>query len=131
MRFCTIPNWLHKPSHNFDSDWAPLSVVIVAGVPNRAIHPLKKAWATVSALISTSGIASGQRVRRSTQVIQQGSDYIYMYVVKSLCGFIEFAENWLIMARYFNGLATFTRTAPLSNVYIHSVPDKSCINQRF
>ena len=62
------PNWLHKPSHNFDSNWAALSVVIVAGVPNRDIHPLKKASATVSALISTSGIDSGQRVKRSTQV---------------------------------------------------------------
>ena len=68
MRFHTIPNWLHKPSHNFYSNWVPLSVVIVAGVPNRAIHPLKKASATVSALISTSGMASGQCVKRSTQV---------------------------------------------------------------
>ena len=68
MRFRTIPNWLHKPSHNIESNWAPLSVVIVAGVPNRAIHPLKKASANVWALISTSGIAFGQRVKRSTQV---------------------------------------------------------------
>ena len=68
MRFRTIPNWLHKPSHNFDLNWAPLFVVIVAGVPNRAIHPLKKASATTLALISTSGIASGQRVKQSTQV---------------------------------------------------------------
>ena len=68
MRFRTVPNWLHKPSHNFDSNWAPLSVIIVAGVPNRAIHPLKKASASASALISTSGIASGQRVKRSTQI---------------------------------------------------------------
>ena len=66
MRFRIIPNWLHKPSHNFDSNWAPLSVVIVAEVPNRAIHPLKKASATVSALIST--IPYGQRVKRSIQV---------------------------------------------------------------
>ena len=144
MRFRTIPNWLHKPSHNFDSNWAPLSVVIVAGVPNRAIHPLKKVPATISALISTSSIASDQRVIRSTQVSRYLKPSAYgkgptisicmcqnMYVVKSLCGFVEFAENWLIMARYFSGLATFTRTAPLSNVYIHSVPDKSCINQRF
>ena len=68
MRFRTIPNWLYKPSHNFDSNWAPLSVMMVAGVPNHAIHPLKKPSATVSALISTSGIASGQHVKRSTQV---------------------------------------------------------------
>ena len=63
--------------------------------------------------------------------MRQGSDYIYMYVGKSLGGFVEFDENWLIMGRYFSGLAPFTRMAPLSNVYIHSVPDKSCINQRF
>ena len=68
MQFRTIPNWLHKPSHNFDSNWAPLSVVIVAGVPKRAIHPLKNASATVSARISTIGVASGQHVKRSTQV---------------------------------------------------------------
>ena len=55
MRFLTIPNWLHKLSHNFDSNWAPLSVVKVAGVPKRAIQPLKKASATVLARISTSG----------------------------------------------------------------------------
>ena len=68
MQFRTIPIWLYKPSHNFDSNWAPLSVVIVTGVPNRAIHPLKKASATFSALLSTSGMASGQRVKRSTQI---------------------------------------------------------------
>ena len=138
MRFRTIPNWLHKPSPNFDSNWAPLSVVIVAGVPNHAIHPLKKASESVSALISTSGIVSGQRVKRSTQVTRylKPSAYgkgptIYMYVVKSLCGFVEFTKNWLILARYFSDLATFARTAPLSSVYIHSVPKKSCINQWF
>ena len=68
MRFPTIPNWMHKPSYNFYSNWAPLSVVIVAGVPKCAIHPLKKASATVSAGISTIGMASGQRVKRSKQV---------------------------------------------------------------
>ena len=52
----------------FYLNWAPLSVVIVAGVPKRAIHPLKKASATVSARISTMGMASGQRVKRSMQV---------------------------------------------------------------
>ena len=68
MRSLTILNWLHKLSHNYDSNFAPLSVVIVAGVPKRAIQPLKKVSATVSARISTNGMASGQRVNRSTQV---------------------------------------------------------------
>ena len=125
MRFRTIPNWLHKLSHNFDSNWAPLSVVIVAGVPNRAIHPLEKASATVSALISTSGMASGQLVKRSTQVSRylKPSAYgrgptISICMWSSLSRFVKFAENCLIMARYFSGLATFARTAPFGNIYI-------------
>ena len=70
-------------------------MVIVAGVPNRAIHPLKKASATVSALLFTSGIASGQRVNRSTQVstylkpLRQGSDYIGQIFVLSRTGYIN------------------------------------------
>ena len=73
-----MPNWLHKISHNLDSNLAALSVVIVAGVPKRAIHLLKKALATVSALISTNGIASGQRVKQSTQVSKylKPSEYV-------------------------------------------------------
>ena len=42
--------------------------MIVAGVPKCAIHPLKKASSTVLAWISTIGMASGQHVKRSTQV---------------------------------------------------------------
>ena len=139
MQFRTIPNWLHKPSHNNDSNWAPLSVVMVAGVPNHAIHSLKKASATVSALISTSGIASSQRVKRSTQVSRYLKPSAYGKVPTiSICmlsklsvGSSNLSENWLILARYFSGLVTFTRTAPLNNVYINFVPNKSCINQRF
>ena len=39
-----------------------------AGVSKQATHPLKKASATVSALMSTISMASGQRVKRSTHV---------------------------------------------------------------
>ena len=138
MRFRTIPNWLHKPSLNFDSNCAPLCVVIVVGVPNRAIHPLKNASATVSALISTSGMASGQRVKRSTQVSRYIKPSVYgRGPTISICmlsnlsvDYSNLPKNWLIMARYFSGLATFARTAPFSNIYIHSVPDKFCIDQR-
>ena len=138
MRFCTIPNWFHKPSHNFVSDWSPISVVIVAGVPNHAIHPLKKASATVSALISTSGMASGQRVKRSTQVSRDLKPSAYCNDPTTLIcmwsnlsvGSSNLPKNWLIMVRYFSGLATLARTAPFSDIYIHSVPDKSCIDQR-
>eukprot|EP00117_Sycon_ciliatum_P022895 scpid23773/ scgid19618/ len=38
------------------------------GTPKRAIHPAMKAVATVSAAASLIGMASGQRVKRSTQV---------------------------------------------------------------
>ena len=51
-----------------DSKWRPLSVEMVEGVPKRAIQPEMKAQATVSAVISGIGMASGQRVKRSMQI---------------------------------------------------------------
>ena len=47
---------------------APLSVEIVEGTPNRPIQLPTKALATVSAVMSVIGMASGHRVNRSTQV---------------------------------------------------------------
>ena len=54
--------------HRSDSNCAPRSVVIVDGTPKRAIQPVTKACATVGAVMSGRGMASGQRVKRSTQV---------------------------------------------------------------
>ena len=51
-----------------DSNWDPQSVVTVEGTPNLDIHPLTKARATVSAVMSVIGMASGQQVNRSLQV---------------------------------------------------------------
>ena len=51
-----------------DSNWDPRSVVTVEGTPNLEVHPLTKAYATVSAVMSVIGMASGQRVNRSLQV---------------------------------------------------------------
>ena len=138
MRFLTIPNWLHKPSHNFDSNWAPLSVVIVAGVPKRAIHQLKKASATVPARISTIGMASGQRVKRSTQVSKylkpsaygRGPTILRCKWSNLSVGSVKFVKNWLIVARNFGGLTAFAVTAPFGDNYIHAMPYKSCIYQR-
>ncbi len=55
---------LHSPDWN----WLPLSVVMDVGVPNLAIQPCKKIRAMVSARISVSGKASGQRVNLSITV---------------------------------------------------------------
>ena len=54
--------------HSTDSNWRPRSVVAVDGVPNLDIHPLTNALATVSAVMSTIGMASGHLVNRSMQV---------------------------------------------------------------
>lgn len=56
------PNSLISLSHKLDSNWRPRSVVTVEGRPNRAIQPLTKARATVSAVMSGIGIASGESV---------------------------------------------------------------------
>ena len=51
-----------------DSNWRPLSVEMVEGVPKQAIQPEMSARATVSAVISGIGMATGQRVKWSMQV---------------------------------------------------------------
>ena len=51
-----------------DSNCHPRSVMIMDGMPKRAIHPLTKVCATVSAVIDDSGKASGHLVKRSTHV---------------------------------------------------------------
>ena len=60
-----MPSATMRSLQSPDSNWLPLLVVIVVGVPNLAIHPCKKARVTVSAL---TGKASGQRVNLSTTV---------------------------------------------------------------
>ena len=54
--------------HTLDSNWLPWSDVRLRGTPNLDTHVLMKARATVSVVMSASGVASGQRVKRSTQV---------------------------------------------------------------
>ena len=85
-------------------------------------------------------MATGQRVERSTQVSSYLKPSAYdSGPTISICmwsnlsvGSSNLPKTGLlyIMAKYFSGLATFARTAPFSNIYIHSVPDKSCIDQR-
>ena len=47
-----------RSPHSAASNCRPLSVVIVFGVPNLAIHPCMKALATDSAVMSVRGMAS-------------------------------------------------------------------------
>ena len=63
-----MPRSAVKAFHRWDSNCLPRSVVTVDGVPKREIHVCVKALATVSVVQSVIGTASGQRVKRSTQV---------------------------------------------------------------
>ena len=65
---CFVPRSAVKAFHKCDSNWRPRSVVTVEGVPNRVIQVWRNACATVSAVLSSIGIASGQRVNRSMHV---------------------------------------------------------------
>ena len=51
-----------------DLNWAPLSVVTLAGMPNRDTQVSRNVCITVSAVVSAMGVASGQRVVLSTKV---------------------------------------------------------------
>ena len=53
-----------------DSNCRPWSVVMFCWHPLRDIHPDSRARATVSAVMSSREMASGQRVKRSTAVRQ-------------------------------------------------------------
>ena len=68
VRSLSVPSKCISLVHRADSNCRPLSVVTVDGTPNRETHPCTKACATVSAVMSDVGMASGQRVNRSIQV---------------------------------------------------------------
>ena len=54
--------------HASEVNWAPLSVVTVAGIPNLATQVSRNACTTVLAVVSATGTASGHRVVLSTNV---------------------------------------------------------------
>jgi hypothetical protein len=66
-----MPQSLAKELKSCDSNWRPWSVVMVCGQPKRDIQPVKRARATVSAVMFGMGMASGQRVKRSTALRQE------------------------------------------------------------
>ncbi len=57
-----------KAAQTEEVNCAPLSDVISAGTPNLATHPCSRAWAQAAAVVEAKGMASGQRVERSTMV---------------------------------------------------------------
>ena len=48
--------------HREDANLGPLSLVMVAGTPNRWTHPWKNPAAQSAAVMAARGMASGQRV---------------------------------------------------------------------
>ena len=48
--------------HMEDANWGPLSLVMVAGTPNRWTHPWSSPAAQSAAVTAVSGTASGQHV---------------------------------------------------------------------
>ena len=61
---CLVPSNVISLLQRFDSNCRPRSVVMVEGTPKRKIQVHRKAFATVSAVLSAIGIASGQRAYR-------------------------------------------------------------------
>jgi hypothetical protein len=57
-----------RADHRLDVNCAPLSEVMTEGTPNRCIQPENRAAAQSAAATPLRGIASGQRVVRSTIV---------------------------------------------------------------
>ena len=68
MRIRLVPSSCMSWFQSSDSNCRPRSVETVEGVPKREIQPEMKARATVSAVMSEMGMASGHLVKRSIQV---------------------------------------------------------------
>jgi len=66
---CLEPRRDMRLVQSWDSNCRPRSVMMVEGTPTREIHPLRKAWATALAVMAVRGMASGQRVKWSTQKV--------------------------------------------------------------
>ena len=68
QRILLEPRSLAKLLNSSDSNCAPLSVVIVIGVPKMVTQFYMKTLATVSAVMSAIGMAIGNLVNRSMHV---------------------------------------------------------------
>ena len=68
VRILLEPNVCVSCCHRADSNWAPRSMVTTEEVPNLEIHPSMNACATVGAVLSGMGMASGHLVKRSIHV---------------------------------------------------------------
>ena len=68
VRTWLMPSSLQKSAQTLEVNWAPQSVVRVDGTPKRATQWRVKAENSVRADVSLTGMASGQRVLRSTIV---------------------------------------------------------------
>ena len=86
VRMWWVPRSFIKRCQTSDSNWSPRSEVMLAGTPKRATQPSKKPWATVSVDVSVSGMASGQRVKRSTAVSGECSLWRSGAVPQCQCG---------------------------------------------
>lgn len=98
---CFVPSNCVKVFHSYDSNCRPQSVVTVNEVLKREIHVcIKCLRATVSAVQSVIGTASGQRVKRSTHVrrytqpLEGGSG-----PTKSICTWSKHASGVAKVAR--------------------------------
>ena len=63
-----MPSSVAKWRHNSETNWLPRSDVMTDGVPKRAIHPWRRASASVSVDVSTTGNTSSQCENWSTTV---------------------------------------------------------------
>ncbi len=62
---CWMLSRLHRPAHRVDVNWAPLSDMMVSGIPNCDTQPAKRALAQSAAVMDESGMASGHLEVRS------------------------------------------------------------------
>ena len=66
------PNNCNSSFHRHESNWRPLTVEFVEGMPKHPVPPLTKAQATISAVISIITLAWDHRMNQSIQMSKYG-----------------------------------------------------------
>ena len=74
-------------------------------------------------------IDASQQIFKTVRVWRRAY-YVDVDVVKPFCYFRKLAKKCFIMTRYLGGLTIFARSSPICDIYIHTMPDESCINER-
>jgi hypothetical protein len=131
-----MPHIFARDWKSCDSNCRPWSVVMVCGQPKQDVQQISRARATVSAVRSTIGMTSGQRVKQSTGMSQyvqptdvgRGPMRSMWMCRKWAAGGVKL-PNGVTVTGDFGALAGLTSTCPAAAILLHAWPYEALCDQ--